>query len=42
VLEQGNAGLRAEAARFQADKSMWGVPPPWRAGFLYAAAGWMA
>lgn len=42
ALEQGSAGLRAEAARFQSDKSMWGVPPPWRAGFLYAAAGWMA
>jgi hypothetical protein len=42
VLEQGNAGLRAEAARFSANQSMWGVPPPWRAGFLYEAAGWMA
>jgi len=42
VLEHGSKGLRAEAARFQSDKSMWGVPPPWRAGFLYSAAGWMA
>lgn len=42
VLSQGTAGLRMDAARFRSDASMWGVPPPWRAGFLYAAAGWMA
>lgn len=41
VLDRGTAGLRAEADRFRTDAAMWGVPPPWRAGFLYIAAGWM-
>ena len=41
VITQGIGGLQAEARRYRADPTLFALPSPARAGYLYLVAAWM-